>query len=234
MRRRGYALVALASLLLALPSVSQAGVELRSAASLDIRLAKPLELSFEEELRFDMRPGEAEEWLQSVVLKIKPVKWLRIEPGYRLSVRPGATADAPDFRHRLSLALRLRLKLGLLRLGLRERYQVRFTVPGDTPRQQLVSEVTAKFRHDKMPVIPAVWFEFFLRLPEDEDKALADKLRVGLGVAIPTRAVEIGFAFQLEKSIEDPDEPPIPILGISFEFELDPRPKKKAAAGEEA
>jgi len=231
MRRRGCLLAALSMLLWTLPSAAQAGVELRSAASLEIRIAKPLAVSFEEELRLDMRPGEDSQWLQSVVFQIKPVKWLRIEPQYRLSLRPGATVEAPELRHRLALAVRARLKLGVLRLGIRERYQVRFTEPGDTPRQQLASKVTAKFRHGDMPIIPAVWFEFFLRFPEDEDPVLADKLRVGVGLAIPTKVVEIGFGFQIEKSIEDPEEAPLPILALDFEFELDPRPKKNKDEG---
>ena len=81
--------------------------------------------------------------------------------------------------------------------------------------------------HKEMPVVPAVWVEFFLRLPEDQDEVLADKLRVGLGLAIPTEVVEICFGLQLEKSIKDPEELPVPILGLAFEFELGLRAPKK-------
>ncbi len=227
MSGRRYAPVAFLLLLFSLPSVAYAAVELRSAASLDIRLASPVTIRFEEQLRVDLRPGEDEQWLHSVVLKIKPLKWLRIEPQYRFSVRPGVLVENPELRHRLGLALRFRFKLGVLRLGVRERYQVRLTNRGDTPRQHLVTKVTAKFRHKEMPVVPAVWVEFFLRLPEDQDEVLADKLRVGLGLAIPTEVVEICFGLQLEKSIKDPEELPVPILGLAFEFELGLRAPKK-------
>ena len=84
-----------------------------------------------------------------------------------------------------------------------------------------------------MPIVPAVWVEFFLRLPEDGDKVLADKLRVGVGVAIPTKVVEIEFGLQFEKSIKNPSDPVLPILALSFEFELDLAKKKRKKKREE-
>jgi hypothetical protein len=227
MARRPSYLAAVVLLVLALPTAATAAVELRSAASLDLEIAPPLAFGFEEQLRVDLRPGETQEWLQGVVVAIKPLRWLHIEPQYRFSLRPGVTIADPEVRHRLAVALRVRCRLGVVRLSLRERYQLRLTNRGDTPRQQLVSKVTAKFRHKAMPVIPAVWIEFFLRLPEDDDKVLADKLRVGLGLAIPTRVVEIEFGLQFEKSIKNPSDPVLPILALSFEFELDPAKKKR-------
>ena len=215
-----------ALLVLATPGAALADIELRTAASLDLRLAKPLTVAFEEQLRVDMRPGEPRSWLQSVAFKIRPVKGLRIEPQYRFSRRMGASGTSPELRHRFAVALRGRLKLGPVRLGLRERYQVRIGEPGSTPRHHLVSKVAARLRHDALPLEPSIWLEFFLRLPEDEDSVLADKIRIGLGVSLPAGLCDVVVEAQLEKSIRNPDEEPVPVFAMNFEFELDARRKK--------
>jgi hypothetical protein len=217
-----------ALLLLALlsPCTAVASVELRSAASLDIRIARPLLVSLKEELRADMRPGEQHRWLQSVSLQVRPIKWLSIEPQYRLSRYVATGSDESELSHRLSLALRGRVALGPVRLSLRERYQVRFRNSQDSPRQQLVSKVTAKIRHRRLPLEPAFWCEFFLRLPEDDDPVLAEKIRVGLGISMPAGLCDVGIELQLEKSIKNANEAATPILAMNFDFALDARPKK--------
>ncbi len=206
-----------------LPSPAGAEVELRTEAALQLRLAKPLELRLNEELRVDMRQGEPRSWLQSVVLRIRPVKWLRIEPQYRIGCYSGGSLTGVDWRHRLGLAVRGRFKLGPVRLGVRERYQVRFRKGDDPPRQHLVSKVEAKVRHKSLPFEPSVWLEFFLRLPENEDPVLADKLRVGVGLDLPAGLCDLALEVQLEKSIKKPDEAPVPIISMNFVFELDVR-----------
>ena len=216
-------------LLLALlvPSSAVASVELRSAASFDIRIAGPLVVSLKEELRADMRPGEQHRWLQGVVVKIRPIKWLRIEPQYRLSRHLSAGGAEAELSHRVSLGLRGRIKLGpFLRLILRERYQVRFRSPQDPPRQHLVSKIAVKLRHRRLPLEPSLWCEFFLRLPEQDDPVLAEKIRVGVGISMPAGLCDVGIELQLEKSIKNADEVAIPILAMNFDFELDVRRKK--------
>ncbi len=219
-------IAALCLLVLAIPGAAVADIELRTAASLDVRVAKPLTIGFEEELRVDMRPGEPRSWLQSVELKIQPIKGLRIAPQYRFARYMRARGEATELRHRLAVALRGRFKLGPVRLGLRERYQVRIGEPGSTPRQHLVSKVDARVRHEALPFEPSLWLEFFLRLPEDEDTVLADKIRVGLGVSMPAGLCDVDIEFQVEKSIKNLEEAAVPIFAINFEFELDARPKK--------
>jgi len=221
-----HSLAALCLLVLSIPGAAVADIELRTAASLDVRVAKPLTVSFEEQLRVDMRPGEPRSWLQSVELKIQPIKGLRIAPQYRFARYMRARGEAIELRHRFAVTLRGRFKLGPVRLGLRERYQVRFGEPGSTPRQHLVSKVDARVRHKALPFEPSLWLEFFLRLPEDEDTVLADKIRVGLGVSLPAGMCDVGVEFQVEKSIKNPEEAAVPIFTMNFEFELDVRPKK--------
>lgn len=213
-------------LVLVSPASAVASVELRTAASLDVRLARPLLLSLKEELRADMRPGESHRWLQSVVVQIRPIKWLSIEPQYRLARSIGARGEEVELSHRLGLALRGRFKLGPVRLSLRERYQVRFRGAQNSPRQQLVSKVSAKLRHRRLPFEPALLCEFFLRLPEDDDPVLAEKIRIGIGITMPAGLCDVGIELQLEKSIKNAEEAAIPILAMNFEFELDARPKK--------
>ena len=219
---RAHLVAALWLLGFALPSPAAAEIELRTGASLDVRLATPLSLSVKEELRVDMRPGEPRSWLQSVVLKIRPVKWLRIEPQYRLARHMQSSVEARQVRHRLGLAVRLRLPLGPVRLGLRARYQVRLS-EGETPRQQLVTKVAARLRRKGLPVAVSAWLELFLRLPEEDDPVLADKVRLGAAVVLPAGLCDLAIEIQLEKSLKNKHAPPLPILAMKFEFELDAR-----------
>lgn len=201
------------------PSHAESDVQLWLEPGISMKLAKRLELSFDQHLRFDQDLSRVQAIMPELALAWRLHKKLRVGVGYRLQYERNNDGDL-ELRDRGHVEVRPRYKIGDVELTYRARYQleVRGSWASEDLRHTLRNRFGVAYEGAK-PVIPAVSVEPFHRLG-DGDTIHLRKVRVTAGATYDFGDHEVELYYRIEVAQYDPMDPTPHIIGVGYRFKL--------------
>lgn len=207
-----------------------------------IRLELPADasLTFTQHLRLTSADPHVGLVAPELELKYDPVKWWRLEAGYRFMYEPDNDGVFQN-RHRVFAGMRFRIKFDPVGFSLRVKWQEELRDKSDdgTPtRHMLRSRLEAKLR--KVPVVsPFASAELFQRIDGQDDDITpwtVTKLRFALGVEWNMGPVEMSSRYLIDVPLAEEVDPIRHIFGLSGRFDWAPwkEPETQKNAAEES
>ena len=189
-------------------------------AGLRYRVAKPMTLELDQQLRLDRNIARIKSILSDLSGTWRLKKWVRLGLGYRFE-REKNKRDESELTQRIHIQSRLKYDLGPATLSYRLRLQQKYEPDGDQ------SEKTQMVRHRfALSVDRGGWIqpsfsgETFQRLGVDATQAWR-KLRLTLGADLrgPKRH-RFKVFYRAQMPLADPDDPLEHIAGLGYQFRL--------------
>jgi len=210
-------------LLAGLPGPAAADVQLWTEAGVRYRINKQFRLKFDSHARFSNDVTTTQSIMPEVAFSYRPLKFLRLEAGYRFSAEPFESEEGTyaDSWHRLSADVRLRYRIKPFTLRFRLRYQEKFGRPWKGG-EKLKNLHTVRNKVSVILKLPAGFWPFvsgeiFNRLG-DSQRAW-HKWRLSAGLEYTRGSHQVTLFYRHEAALhDDPGFEPRHILAFGYHY----------------
>jgi hypothetical protein len=180
--------------------------------------SKPIELAFDQHLRFAEDVSELDRVMPELTFGYRALAWLKLGAGYRFS-RQRNNDDEWVYRHRLHAEARPSVRWQRFGAEYRLRYQeqLRGIDASEGGRHTLRQRVKLRY-HWSSDFTSYAAGEAFLALG-GEDGTRITETEWTLGLSLELGASELDLFYRLELPTDD-DEPVLHIIGLGYSYEL--------------
>ena len=204
-----------------IPSAAHADeTQLWTEAGIEVELHRRLTMVLNQNVRFDNQVSRVGSIMPEADLRYSPAGWIRFAAGYRYIYERD---NAGDFRHRhrIHAEVRPRLRLDVLDLWHRLRWQEQFRAQADdgTRTRHVIRNQLGLQWTDWHLLEPYVSAETFHRLDEPDAGVVLQKLRLVAGIERDFDDHGLGAFYGLEVMQHDPQDPQVHIIGVGYRYE---------------
>lgn len=187
------------------------------SATVGKELGKRVEISVQEEFRFDQNISRLEEFLTEAAGAFRLHKVLRADLGFRIDYERDKTGLLVR-RLMVFVAVRPRVRVGPVEIAYRGRFQAeaRGALDEEDYRYALRNRIGVALVATR-PWRPALSAEMFHRLG-DGDTIRLQKVRLTAGVERELGDHEVQVYYRVEVAQDDPRDPTPHIIGISYQY----------------
>ena len=197
-------------LLLGSPSLAADG-EVWTSVEIKHAVSELWSVEAAQNLRLSATPFGTAEVLTDLGVAFEAHEYLELAATYRVGFVD--LGDDPESRHRFAFDAKVPLRVGPVKLSLRERYQVRVGTDHNSERHILRTRLAATLKREG--VEPYIATEPFVEL--ESGTAMLQKWRSTVGVDIPVDDHEVSVFYRVDVALQD-EASTVHIGGLSLQW----------------